>query len=218
MVADTGSCTNPSFSTSSTPGLAVLNCKVTATGTVPISIKSANGDLLYAGALMVPQPQVTLKTSMGDIVLDLDPTAAPLSVNNFLQYVSANFYTHLIFHRVVPGFVIQVGGYDAALTPALVQSPIPLESNNGLLNVRGALAMARTNVPDSATSQFFINVADNPSLDYVSATQPGYAVFGKVASGLPVVDSIAAVPTGVRNGMSDVPLTDVVIVSAAQTR
>ena len=114
--------------------------------------------------------------------------------------------------------MIQGGGFDATLTQATTKAPIKLESNNGLTNLRGTLAMARTDVADSATSQFYINVVDNPSLDYVSATQPGYAVFGKVASGLAVVDTIAAVPTGTRGAMNDVPLTDVVILSATQTR
>ena len=200
-----------------TPTLRAYNCTPTATGTITVTVVGGNV-VLRDGKFDIPVPQVTLKTSMGDIVLDLDPTAAPLSVNNFLQYVWADFYSTLIFHRVIPGFMIQGGGFDATLTQATTKAPIKLESNNGLTNLRGTLAMARTDVADSATSQFYINVVDNPSLDYVSATQPGYAVFGKVASGLAVVDTIAAVPTGTRGAMNDVPLTDVVILSATQTR
>ena len=202
-----------------TPTRRDFNCTPTATGTIAVSVVGGNV-VLRDGKFDVPVPQVTLNTSMGDIVLDLDPTAAPLSVNNFLQYVSSGFYSKLIFHRVVvsPFAIIQGGGFDATLTPATVKAPIKLESNNGLTNLRGTLAMARTSVADSGTSQFYINAADNPDFDYVSATQPGYAVFGKVLTGLPVVDAIAAVPTGVRNGMSDVPLSDVVILSATQTR
>ena len=203
--------------TGGTPTLRAYNCTPTATGAITVTVVGGNV-VLRDGKFDIPVPQVTLKTSLGDIVLDLDPTAAPLSVNNFLQYVSANFYSTLIFHRVIPSFMIQGGGFDATLTQATTRAPIKLESNNGLTNLRGTLAMARTDAADSATSQFYINVVDNPSLDYVSATRPGYAVFGKVASGLAVVDTIAAVPTGTRGAMNDVPLTDVVILSATQTR
>ncbi len=202
-----------------TPSQQSYNCTPSATGTITVMVVGGNVVLRQAD-FNVPVPQVTLKTSMGDIALDLDPTAAPLSVNNFLQYVSSGFYSNLIFHRVVvsPFAIIQGGGFDATLTQPATKAPIALESNNGLTNLRGTLAMARTSVPDSGTSQFYINVVDNPAFDYVSAAQPGYAVFGKVATGLPVVDAIGAVPTGVRGGMNDVPLTDVVILSATQTR
>ena len=193
------------------------NCTPSATGTITVSVVGGNVVLRQAD-FNVPVPQVTLKTSMGDIALDLDPTAAPLSVNNFLQYVNTGFYTNLLFHRVLTNSIIQSGGFDATLTAVNTRPPITLESNNGLINLRGTLAMARTSLPNSGTSQFYINVVDNAGFDYVSATQPGYAVFGKVATGLPVVDAIGAVPTGVRNGMNDVPLTDVVILSATQTR
>ena len=203
----------------STPNLRAYNCTPTASGTITVTVVGG-GVTLRAGTFDIPVPQVTLKTSMGDIALDLDPTAAPLSVNNFLQYVSSGFYSNLIFHRVVvsPFAIIQGGGFDATLTQAATKAPIKLESNNGLTNLRGTLAMARTSVADSGTSQFYINVVDNPDFDYVSATQPGYAVFGKVAAGLNVVDAIGAVPAGTRGTMSDVPLTDVVILSATQTR
>ena len=195
------------------------NCTPSATGLITVMVVGGNVVLRQAD-FTIPIPQVTLKTSLGDIALDLNPTAAPLSVNNFLQYVNSGFYSNLIFHRVVmtPFSIIQGGGFDASFSLPATNAPITLESNNGLTNLRGTLAMARTSVPDSATSQFYINVADNPAFDYVSAAQPGYAVFGKVASGLPVVDAIAAVPTGIRGTMSDVPLTDVVILSATQTR
>ena len=193
------------------------NCTPSATGTITVAVVGGNVVLRQA-EFNIPVPQVTLKTSMGDIALDLDPTAAPLSVNNFLQYVNTGFYTNLLFHRVLTNSIIQSGGFDATLTQPATKAPIALESSNGLTNLRGTLAMARTSVSDSGTSQFYINVVDNPAFDYVSAAQPGYAVFGKVATGLPVVDAIGAVPTGVRNGMNDVPLTDVVILSATQTR
>ena len=203
---------------SATPSHKAYTCTPTATGPMAVSV-TGGGVVLRSITVNIPVPQVTLKTSLGDIVLELDPTKAPISALNFMQYVNTGFYANVIFHRVIPSFMIQGGGFTTGPTAkAPTYAPIKLESNNGLTNLRGTLAMARTNAADSATSQFYINVVDNPSLDYVSATQPGYAVFGKVVDGLPVVDAIAAVPTGAVNAMTDVPLTDVVIVSAVQTR
>ena len=219
MIADTGTCTNPTFSTASSPDRAVLYCKVTATGPFPITLKSANGAVLYAGLLTVLPPQVTLITSSGSVVVELDAAAAPTTVNNFLSYVSTGYYGSTLFHRVIAGFVIQGGGYTAGVVKKSGQAaPIALESNKGLLNTRSTLAMARTSAPDSATSEFFINLVDNPSLDYQNAASPGYAVFGKVVEGLPVVDAIAAVPTANRDGLQNVPVSDVLIISARQTR
>ena len=219
MVADTGSCTGPSYSASSTPDLAVLTCKVTALGPLPITIKSANGGVLFSDTLTVLPPQVTLVTSKGNVVMELDPQAAPLTVNNFLRYVSSGYYTSTLFHRVIAGFVVQGGGYTTGLVKKAGQgAPITLESNKGLLNTRSTVAMARTAVPDSATSEFFVNLVDNTSLNYQSAANPGYAVFGKVVKGMEVVDAIAAVPTGVVNGTADVPRTDVTISLAVQTQ
>lgn len=203
----------------STPTKRVYNCTPTVTGPMKVTVFGGGGDTLRTSSFNIPLPQVTLKTSMGDIVLELDPGKALVSAFNFMQYVNANFYANLIFHRVIQNFMIQGGGFTTGPTPKQpTYAPIKLESNNGLNNVRGTLAMARTDATDSATSQFYINVVDNLSLDYVSDTQPGYAVFGKVVDGLPVVDAISAVPTGAVNAMTDVPLTDVVIVSAVQTR
>ncbi len=202
----------------STPTRRDYNCTPTATGTIVVYVVGGNVVLRSAG-FGVPLPQVSLKTSMGDMLLELDPSKAPLTVDNFLQYVADGFYPNLIFHRVIPNFMVQGGGFDSALVQATTRAPIKLETPNGLSNMRGSVAMARTSIPDSATSQFFISVVDNPSMDYVNATQPGYAVFGKVVDGMSVADAIAAVPTGPRgNGMTDVPLTDVVILSATQTR
>ncbi len=219
MTASTGSCTNPAFGTQSTPDVAVLTCKVTATGPLPISIKAANGTVLYSTTLTVLQPQVTVATSKGNIVVELNPTAASNTVNNFLSYVSSGYYRNTLFHRVIPGFVVQGGGYTTGLVnkPGQV-APITLESNNGLTNVRGSLAMARTDAPNSATSEFFVNLVNNTALDYQSAAAPGYAVFGKVVSGLDVVDAIAAVPTGTVGGVPDVPTADVTITLALQTQ
>ena len=219
MIADTGTCTNPTFGTASSPDRAILNCKVTATGPLPITIKSANGALLYSGTLIVLPPQVTLITSNGNVVMELNAAAVPTTVNNFLSYVSTGYYGRTLFHRVISGFVIQGGGYTAGVVKKPGQgAPIALESNKGLLNTRSTLAMARTSVSDSATSEFFINLVDNPSLDYQNPASPGYAVFGKVVQGMEVVDAIAAMATTVVNGFANVPTTDVTILFAVQTQ
>jgi peptidyl-prolyl cis-trans isomerase A (cyclophilin A) len=212
-------CSNPSFASSSTTDTLVLNCNVLAVGDVPLTIKAEDGTVVYTITVPVPKPQVTLFTSKGTIALELDPNTAPISTNNFLSYVSKGFYGSTLFHRVIAGFVIQAGGYTTGMakkTP--LYNPITLESNKGLSNLRGTLAMARTNVPDSATSEFFINLVDNLFLDYKDPTNPGYAVFGTVVQGMDVVDAIAAEPTGVTNGSTDVPLTDVTISLALQTK
>jgi cyclophilin family peptidyl-prolyl cis-trans isomerase len=145
-----------------------------------------------------PKEVAVFETSMGTIEIELDRQKAPVTVDNFVKYVKAGFYDGTVIHRVEPGFVLQGGGFTATAEKA-VGTPIKLESNNGLKNLAGTIAMARTSVPDSATSQFFINLVDNLELDYSSTAQPGYAVFGKVVAGMSVVDSIAAVNTGTRN-------------------
>ena len=154
--------------------------------------------------------QVLLSTTMGDIVLDLYPDQAPETVANFLRLVDSGFYNDLVFHRVIPGFMIQAGGYDARLTHREAPRLVKNESDNALKNFRGSVAMARTNDPDSAGSQFFINVRSNPNLD-ASPGRPGYTVFGRVVSGMDVVAQIELVPTQRRNGMADVPVAPVVI-------
>ncbi|WP_445116951.1 peptidylprolyl isomerase [Acinetobacter sp. WZC-1] len=145
-----------------------------------------------------------IKTSMGNIELELYDDQAPASVNNFKQYVKSNFYAGTIFHRVIPGFMIQGGGFDSNMNQKPVQAAIKNEAGNGLKNTRGTLAMARTNNPDSATSQFFINVADNAFLNK-SPGNAGYAVFGKVTKGMDVIDKIAAAPTASQGMYQDVP-------------
>jgi peptidyl-prolyl cis-trans isomerase A (cyclophilin A) len=154
--------------------------------------------------------KVRLATSAGDIVLELDAEKAPKTVDNFLQYVRAGHYDGVIFHRVIDGFMVQTGGYKPDLGEKPTRKPIPLESRNGLSNLRGSIAMARTNVPDSATAQFFINVVDNPRLDAAEG-RDGYAVFGKVAEGLDVVDKIRAVPTRAEGMHQNLPVTPVTI-------
>ncbi|HEY9161332.1 MAG TPA: peptidylprolyl isomerase [Desulfomonilia bacterium] len=160
-------------------------------------------------------PIVLLSTSMGDIKLELFEKEAPISVKNFLGYVNSGFYSDTIFHRVIPNFMIQGGGFTKDFVEKPTNAPIKNEAGNGLRNERGTLAMARTFIIDSATAQFFINVKDNTFLNHSSNTMQGfgYAVFGKVIEGMDVVDRIAAVPTGNRGEFSDVPVKEVVIKS-----
>lgn len=157
-------------------------------------------------------PSVVIHTSMGDITLELFAKEAPVSVENFLAYARDGYYDGTIFHRVISHFMIQGGGLTADLKTKPTREPIVNESSNGLSNARGTIAMARTSVPDSATSQFFINVQDNPGLDY-KPTAPGYAVFGKVTAGMDVVDEIRFVETGSMPPYHDVPVEAVVIES-----
>nr|WP_155320320.1 peptidylprolyl isomerase [Desulfosarcina alkanivorans] len=158
-------------------------------------------------------PRVKLITSQGEIVLELDRTAAPRTVDNFLDYVGAGFYDGTIFHRVISGFMIQGGGFDAQMNRRPTRPPIPNEADNRLPNRTGTIAMARTSDPHSATAQFFINVKDNGFLDHRGKTAKGwgYCVFGKVVSGMNVVRAIEKVPTTSHSGMRDVPRTPVLI-------
>jgi cyclophilin family peptidyl-prolyl cis-trans isomerase len=161
-------------------------------------------------------PVVTIETSMGDIQVELFADKAPTTVKNFLSYVDDKFYDGVIFHRVIPGFMIQGGGMEPGLKEKKTKDPIKNEADNGLSNERGTIAMARTPDPDSATAQFFINVADNKkSLDHKGkrAEQFGYCVFGKVVKGMDIVDKIKEVETETRGRHGDVPVKDVVIKS-----
>ena len=170
--------------------------------------------MLLAGQLLAADnPHVLLTTSLGEIELELDAEKAPISVENFLGYVESGFYDDTVFHRVIPGFMIQGGGFGEGLNQKPTREPIKNEADNGLHNARGTIAMARTQNVNSATSQFFINHRDNDFLDN-GARDFGYAVFGKVVRGMDVVDQIAQVPTGNRSMMQNVPLTPVKIVSA----
>jgi peptidyl-prolyl cis-trans isomerase A (cyclophilin A) len=169
--------------------------------------------LLTSHLMAAEQPRVLLTTSLGEIEIELDADKAPISAKNFLAYVDSGFYAGTQFHRVIPGFMVQGGGFDADLRQKPTQASIKNEADNGLHNVRGTLAMARTQVRDSATSQFFINHKDNAFLDHGSRDF-GYAVFGKVIRGMDVVDEIAQVPTGNRAGQQNVPLQPVLIIDA----
>jgi len=220
LVVETGGgCTNPSFGSSSSTDTLVLNCLVTVVGDLPLTIKSATGEVIYTTTLSVPKPQVSIITNKGSFTLELDLATAPISVKNFLTYVRGGYYSNTLFHRVIPGFVAQAGGYTTGLVRKPGQiDPIELESNKGLSNARATVAMARTNVFNSASSEFYVNLVDNTFLDYKNAANPGYAVFGTVVQGMDVVDAIAAVPTGVFNGSPDVPLTDITITMALQSK
>jgi len=158
-------------------------------------------------------PRVTLETSMGNIVLQLDAEKAPRSVANFLAYVDRSHFDGTIFHRVIPGFMIQGGGFTPAFDRKAVEAPIRNEADNGLRNVRGSVAMARTQDPHSATAQFFINTVDNVFLDHRAPTPRdwGYAVFGRVVEGMDTVDRISGVATGQRGRYGDVPEQPIVI-------
>jgi len=159
---------------------------------------------------------VILKTSMGDITLELDAENAPITVANFLEYVNSEFYSNTIFHRVIPGFMIQCGGFEPGMGQKSTNDEIQNEANNGLTNEHYSIAMARTNEPHSASSQFFVNTKNNSFLNFSSETPQGwgYCVFGKVVEGQDVVDAIEKVSTGTSSGHQDVPTEDVVIHSA----
>jgi cyclophilin family peptidyl-prolyl cis-trans isomerase len=165
-------------------------------------------------------PKVALETDKGRIVLELYPSKAPKTVQNFLNYVDAGHYNSTIFHRVIPNFMIQGGGMTAGMKEKSTQPPVKNEADNGLKNQRGTIAMARTQVPDSATAQFFINTVDNEFLDFKNKTIQGwgYAVFGKVVEGLDVVDAIAKAKTTSRGGHQDVPVDTVMILKAERVK
>ncbi|MEC4749239.1 peptidylprolyl isomerase [Methylomicrobium sp. Wu6] len=165
---------------------------------------------------MSDTPKVKLTTSLGAIVIQLDPVKAPVSSQNFLAYVNKGFYNGTIFHRVIKGFMAQGGGFDSQFQQKATDAPIKNEADNGLPNKRGSIAMARTNDPNSATAQFFINYADNTFLNHTSPTPSGwgYAVFGEVVEGMDVVDKMAEQATGNRGPHQDVPKTDIVIEKA----
>ncbi|MGN6520777.1 MAG: peptidylprolyl isomerase [Dokdonella sp.] len=172
---------------------------------------AAKADVATANDAQAPS-KVQIKTSLGDITVELYADKAPKSVENFLAYAKSGFYDGTIFHRVIAEFMIQGGGFTPDLRQKKTRAPVVNESKNGLSNLRGTIAMARTADPNSATAQFFINTVDNPRLDYAGDANPGYCVFGKVTAGLDVVDKIRALPTGAQGPFrSDVPTTPVII-------
>lgn len=181
-----------------------------AIGMLPAAGYSTENQSTTEGAGMV---NVTLETNKGDIKIELNAEKAPATVANFLEYAKAGHYDNTVFHRVIGGFMIQGGGFDTSMKQKPTSAPVKNEADNGLKNVTGTIAMARTSDPHSATAQFFINVSDNAFLDFKSPTPQGwgYAVFGKVTDGMDIVRSIEKVQTGNKAGHSDVPLTDVII-------
>lgn len=194
------------------------NQGATAAATVAVTVAKCSGAGTAAAAVSV-RTTVCVQTSRGEMVFEINSAQAPITATNFMRYVDDGFFKGTLFHRVINGFVIQGGGFTTGLVakpPTYL--PIVLESNNGLQNLVYTLAMARTNAPDSATSQFFINVVANPGLNYNPGVPGanGYAVFGTVIAGTAVVDTIKGVATGVVNGNADVPLTDVVIQGAVR--
>jgi len=197
----------------------VFSCKVVNVGILPLSITAGDGSSLYLSNITVPlaaQPQITMGTSMGNIVIELNPAKAPVTVDNFLNYVESGFFVNKIFHRVIKDFIIQGGGLTADMKEASNLTKIKFEGGNGLSNVRGTIAMARLSDDlNSATSQFFINTVDNQNLD---TNFGGYAVFGKVVSGLDVVDRMQVVPVATIAGYTDSPITPIFITSAIQTK
>ena len=201
-----------------------FSCRPRSLGDLVAQVNDAGGSRIASLRVVIPKPVVQLDVDQGTIDLELDPVAAPLTVQNFLDYAKGGFYDNTLFHRVIADFVIQGGGYAPGSPDPEFQvptrPPIVLESNNGLSNLRGTLAMARANEPNSATSQFYINVVDNPGLDYRSEEQPGFAVFGRVIAGLELVDAISVVPTrSVPSlGLTHLPVTDVVVLGARQVR
>jgi cyclophilin family peptidyl-prolyl cis-trans isomerase len=176
--------------------------------------------LTLAAAMAAPagaaNPQVKLETTQGTIVIELDAAKAPITVGNFLDYVKSGFYDGTVFHRVIPSFMIQGGGFAANMEQKPTREPIVNESANGLVNKRGTVTMARTPDPNSASAQFFINLVDNSFLDKAKAQDGyGYCVFGKVVEGMKVVDAIAAVKTATVGGYQDVPMQPIVIKKAS---
>jgi len=175
---------------------------------------AAIATLLLAGVAASAQT-VKLSTTLGEIRIELDAEKAPKSTANFLQYVKAGHYDGTVFHRVIENFMVQGGGFNAKLEQKPTRPPIPLESRNGLANVRGSIAMARTNDPNSATSQFFINVVDNPFLDAENSRDGnGYAVFAKVVSGMEIVDQIRVTPTENKGMHQNLPIKPIIITKA----
>lgn len=201
-----------------------FTCRAKSIGELVGEVGDADGRRLARLRISIPLPVVRLALTQGTVDVELDPVAATITVNNFLDYVRAGFYDSTLMHRVIANFLIQGGGYtpgapDPVSKPATAP-PIALETGRGLSNLRGTIGMARGSDPNSATSQFYFNVADNTDLDYQGDERPGYAVFGHVVTGLDVVTAISVVPTQsvLSLGLADVPVTDVVVTTARQIR
>ncbi len=196
-----------------------VSCRPNGVGILQVSAYTANGVVMVNKTFDVPNPQVKMSTNFGDMVVELNPSAAPITVSNYLKYVNANFYNDTIFHRLIPQFVLQGGWLTSAVTEQKgAGANIALESNNGLKNTRGSVGMARTALPNSATTQFYFNLVDNPNLDYQKDASPGYAVFGKIVDGLNVLDIMSQISTATLYGLDNFPTTNLRIKSVVQIK
>jgi peptidyl-prolyl cis-trans isomerase A (cyclophilin A) len=199
----------------SAPPIEIAPVKLEPVPAQPVEITPAQPE---SAPMQQENPMVTIRTSKGNIEVELFADKAPLSVKNFLQYVDDKHYNGTIFHRVIKGFMIQGGGFTKSMSQKPTRAPIKNEAANGLKNDRGTIAMARTGDPDSATAQFFINVVDNSGLNRPSPDGHGYCVFGKVVQGMDVVDQIRSVPTGSQGGMQDVPTEPIEIIEVTRAK
>lgn len=196
-------------------------CEVRAVGTLRFYVIDAAGAFIAQLSVEVPQPQISFTTPMGSFVVELDAARAPETAFNFTEYVRTGFFVSNIFHRAIPGRGVLTGGYTSGLqAKAPTRGAFALESGNGLKNLRGSVAMFRDEGVDSARSQWYVNVADNPDLDFVDADRPGYAVFGTITSGMEVIDAISVVPTrgDEATGLAEVPSTEVIITSVLRLK
>jgi cyclophilin family peptidyl-prolyl cis-trans isomerase len=223
LTIDAGRCTGVARSTAVSDAQASFTCRVDSIGRITAVVRLGSSDELARVSVEVPAPQVSFTITdgarSGNFTVELDPVAAPITVRNFMDYVVAGFYTQTIIHRVLPGRIIQGGGYNVerVFKPPLA-APITLESLNGLKNLRGTIAMARTDLPDTATSQYYINAVDNPAFD-ADGPGTGYAVFGRVISGLDVVDIASRVPVvTLSNEFSSIPATQITVTAVVQIR
>jgi peptidyl-prolyl cis-trans isomerase A (cyclophilin A) len=196
-----------------------LTCTPSAVGPAMMVAKSIDGVQMLIKNFEVPNPQVKISTNFGDLTVELYPAVAPITVNNYLNYVNAKFYSNTLMHRIIPQFVVQGGWLTTTVGEQTgAGNPIVLESNNGLKNTRGSIAMARTSAPNSASTQFYFNLVDNSKLDYQSESSPGYAVFGQILEGLNVIDIMAQISTATLYGLANFPTSNVIVKSIVQTK
>ncbi|MDQ2780717.1 MAG: peptidylprolyl isomerase [Pseudomonadota bacterium] len=218
-----GACGDVVRAPSPTDSQTQFGCQLLGVGDYMAHVRKANGDEIARLKFSVPNPQVVMSVTQGartgTMTIEIDPTAAPVTALNFMRYVGAGFYNMTLIHRVVPGTLAQGGGYTTGpVNKDPLYPPIVLE-NTGLLNLRGTIAMARSNLPDSATAQYYLNIKDNPAFDRVDDTMPGYAVFGHIITGLDVLDEIGKVDTRFLNAaLQNYPQPEVVVNSVTQIR
>lgn len=216
-----GPCVSPARSGAGSDDTQQFTCGINGVGPLTVRALDADGSTLARLSLEVPLPQVTVTTSQGSFVLELDPVTAPAAVQNFLGYLNAGFYRGTVFHRVLAGDLIQGGGYaTGTVFKAPTAEAVNVPANNGLKNVRGSIAAVPDALPSSMRAQWFINLRDNPAYDYADANNPGNAVFGKVVGGLDTIDKIGALPIrpDLAAQLSHVPVPEVVITATTQTR